>query len=342
MAHSGRSHRRRAVVLVAASGLVLAASAAQHRRAVAARARLNADADRAADPRRAAAIRDRLLLGSQLRAAVDLGQLRVVYQPIVSLATGTMAGVEALLRWDHPDRGVVAPNDFIGIAEENGTIESIGRWVLAEACRQATAWSPDVSAEPLFLCVNVSAREVQRGDFAAAVASTLEDSRLDPDRLRLEITETALLRATPQTISTLAALRRLGVQVAVDDFGIGAFPLGELGDVPVDTLKIAPELVRGPAGATEHQMSPKAGAIVAISDRLELTTVAEGIEDADQAARMRDLGCTYGQGYYFARPMAPEAIAPAAPATVTSIRRRRRSRSGGERGGPRGREAFVA
>jgi EAL domain-containing protein (putative c-di-GMP-specific phosphodiesterase class I) len=342
MATTGRFRRRRAVALIAVSGLVLAASATQRHRATAARARLRAEAERTADPRRAAAIRDRLELGSQLRTAVDLGQLRVVYQPIVSLATGTMAGVEALLRWDHPDRGVVAPADFIGIAEENGTIESIGRWVLAEACRQATAWSPDVSAEPLFLCVNVSAREVQHGDFAAAVASTLEDSRLDPERLLLEITETALVRATPQTFATLAALRELGVQVAIDDFGTGSFPLSELRDVPVDTLKIAPELVRGPAETTTDATSRMAGAIVAISDRLELTTIAEGIEDADQAARMRDLGCTYGQGYYFARPMAPEAIAPAAPATVTSIRRRRRSPSGDERGGPRAREAFVA
>ncbi len=260
------------------------------------------------DPGMHAAIRERHELGAQLQTAVELGQLRVVYQPIVSLATGTMAGVEALVRWDHPERGVVPPGDFIEIAEENGAILPIGRWVLREACRQAGGWSPDVSAEPLFLCVNVSAREIQQSDYVEAVATTLAGAGFDPHRLRLEITETALLKATPTTIATLAALRDLGVQVVIDDFGTGYFSLSHLRQFPVDTLKIASEFVQTPV--QDEKSAALAGAIVAMSDSLHIATVAEGIEDADQAARMRDLGCTYGQGYYFARPMPADAIAP--------------------------------
>ncbi len=273
------------------------------------------------DPGMHAAIRERHELGAQLQTAVELGQLRVVYQPIVSLATGTMAGVEALVRWDHPERGMVPPGDFIEIAEENGAILPIGRWVLREACRQATAWSPDVSAEPLFLCVNVSAREIQQVDFVESVASTLAGAQLDPHRLRLEITETALLKATPATIATLESLRQLGVHVVIDDFGTGYFSLSHLRQFPVDTLKIASEFVQTPG--TDAKSAALAGAIVAMSESLQITTVAEGIEDADQAARMRDLGCTYGQGYYFARPMAADAIAPIAATTATPIRRTR-------------------
>src|SRR5262249_22526276 len=140
------------------------------------------------DPGMHAAIRERHELGAQLQNAVELGQLRLVYQPIVSLATGMMAGVEAPVRGDHPGRGIAPPGDFIEIAEENGAILPIGRWVLREACRQAGAWSPDVSAEPLFLSVNVSAREIQQADFVESVATTLAGAGLDADRLRLEIT----------------------------------------------------------------------------------------------------------------------------------------------------------
>jgi diguanylate cyclase (GGDEF)-like protein len=280
------------------------------------------------DPGMHAAIRERHELGAQLQTAVELGQLRLVYQPIVSLATGTMAGVEALVRWDHPERGIVPPGDFIEIAEENGAILPIGRWVLREACRQATAWSPDVSAEPLFLCVNVSAREIQQADFIESVASTLAGAGLDPHRLRLEITETALLKATPTTIATLESLRELGVHVVIDDFGTGYFSLSHLRQFPVDTLKIASEFVQTPGH--DAKSAALAGAIVAMSDSLMISTVAEGIEDAEQAARMRDLGCTFGQGYYFARPMSPEAIAPeitraAAAQIATPLRRTRPS-----------------
>ncbi len=260
------------------------------------------------DPGMHAAIRERHELGAQLQTAVELGQLRVVYQPIVNLESGRTAGVEALVRWDHPDRGVVAPGDFIEIAEENGAILPIGRWVLREACLQAGRWATAEGEAPLFLCVNVSAREIQQADFVDSVRTTLDAASFDPHRLRLEITETALLRATSSTIATLESLRFLGVHVVIDDFGTGYFSLSHLRQFPVDTLKIASEFVQTPGH--DVKSAALAGAIVAMSDSLRITTVAEGIEDADQADRMRTLGCTYGQGYFFARPVAGSLIAP--------------------------------
>ncbi|HSL33425.1 MAG TPA: EAL domain-containing protein [Candidatus Limnocylindrales bacterium] len=257
------------------------------------------------DPGMHAAIRDRHELGSQLQAAADLGQLRVVYQPIVSLETGDRVGVEALVRWEHPERGMVPPGEFIEIAEENGAILPIGRWVLSRACRDAAGW--DLDGGPLYLCVNVSAREIQQRDFVDAVSAILAEAGLPAARLSLEITETALLKATPATIGTLEALRRLGVRVVIDDFGTGYFSLSHLRQFPVDVLKIAGEFVQVPE--SDSRSAALAGAIVAMSDSLRILTVAEGIEDADQARRMRALGCTFGQGYHFARPMSASAFA---------------------------------
>jgi len=256
------------------------------------------------DPGMHAAIRDRHELATQLQSAVELGQLRLVYQPIVSLETRQPAGLEALVRWQHPDRGMVAPGEFIEIAEENGAILPIGRWVLAEACRDAARWGLDRAS--LFLCVNVSAREIQQPDFVLAVEATLAEAGLPAHTLSLEITETALLKATPSTIATLEALRRLGVRVVIDDFGTGYFSLSHLRQFPVDTLKIAGEFVQVPD--SDSRSAALAGAIVAMSDSLSIETVAEGIEEANQADRMLALGCTYGQGYFFARPVRPEEV----------------------------------
>jgi diguanylate cyclase (GGDEF)-like protein len=251
------------------------------------------------DPGMHAAIRDRHEMGTQLQQAVELGQLRLAYQPIVDLSDGTLAGVEALVRWDHPERGLVAPGDFIEIAEENGAILPIGRWVLREACREASTWS---GVDPqTFLCVNVSAREIQQPGFVEAVQEALAEARMAATRLSLEITETALLRATPSTIGTLEALRDLGVRVVIDDFGTGYFSLSHLRQFPVDILKIASEFVQVPD--TDSKTAALAGAIVAMGGSLGIKTVAEGIETAEQAARMRELGCSYGQGYFFAKPV---------------------------------------
>ncbi len=274
------------------------------------------------DPAMHAAIRERHELGADLQVAVERGQLRVVYQPIVALESGEMAGVEALVRWDHPERGLVSPGEFIQIAEENGTILPIGRWILNTACREAAAWRLD--QQPLFLCVNVSAREIQQVDFVSAVASALADAGLPAERLSLEITETALLKATPSTIATLEAVRALGVRVVIDDFGTGYFSLSHLRQFPVDALKIASEFVQVAEG--DSRSAALAGAIVAMSQSLEIRTVAEGIEDADQADRMRSLGCTYGQGYFFSHPLSTTDVALAVDPTAVPVRGRRRAR----------------
>ena len=283
------------------------------------------------DPGMHAVIRDRHELGTQLLSAVELRQFRAVYQPIVSLATGRIEGVEALVRWDHPQRGIVSPADFIEIAEENGAILPIGRWVLSEACREARTWSTGQHLP--FLCVNVSAREIQQPDFVDAVAWTLREASLDPARLRLEITETALLRATPTTINTLEALRGLGVHIVIDDFGTGYFSLSHLRQFPVDGLKIAREFVQ--VSATDSKSMALASAIVAMSSSMHIETVAEGIETAEQAARMRALGCTYGQGYFFARPQAGgEVIAATLARTTTTGKPAPARRPRGQRAKP--------
>jgi len=259
------------------------------------------------DPGMHAAVRARHELGAELQHAVDLGQLRLVYQPIVSLESGRISGLEALVRWQHPERGLVAPGEFIEIAEENGAILPIGRWVMREACERAVAWqAAGVTPPGLFLCVNVSAREIQQPGFVGSVEETLAWAGLEPTRLILEITETALIKATSTTVATLEALRTLGVRVVIDDFGTGYFSLSHLRQFPVDALKIAGEFVQVAEG--DSRSAALAGAIVALGESLEIATVAEGIETNEHAERMRSLGCTYGQGYFFAKPMGAEDI----------------------------------
>jgi diguanylate cyclase (GGDEF)-like protein len=260
------------------------------------------------DPGMHAAIRERHELGVQLQRAVELGQLRLEYQPIVDLADGQLAGVEALVRWQHPERGLVSPGDFIEIAEENGAILPIGRWILREACREASSWG--AVDRSVFLCVNVSAREIQQPGFVEAVREALSEAGMAAVRLNLEITETALLKATPKTIATLEELRRLGVRIVIDDFGTGYFSLSHLRQFPIDVLKIASEFVQVPEG--DAKAYALAGAIVAMGRSMEIGTVAEGIETAEQADRMRALGCVYGQGFFFAQPTPGSTVAAGA------------------------------
>jgi len=259
------------------------------------------------DPGMHAAMRERHDLGTELQRAVELDQLRLAFQPIVALDTGRVAGLEALVRWQHPDRGLIPPGQFIELAEENGAIVPIGAWVLREACGVATGWQrSSVTPPDFFLCVNVSAREIQQPGFVSAVQETLTWAEMPSDRLMIEITETALLRATPGTIATLDGLRELGVRIAIDDFGTGYFSLSHLRQFPVDVLKIASEFVQ--VTEDDSRSSALAGGVVALSQSLDIVTVAEGIETKDQARRMRALGCSYGQGFYFAKPISAAEI----------------------------------
>jgi diguanylate cyclase (GGDEF)-like protein len=280
------------------------------------------------DPAMHAVIRERHELGAQLQRAVELEQLRLVYQPIVDLETGALAGVEALVRWEHPERGLISPGLFIEIAEENGAILSLGRWVLREACSEVGLWLRQRrTPEDMFLGVNVSAREIQQPGFVEGVRLTLQEAGLDPSLLIMEITETALLKATPATVATLDAVRELGVRIVIDDFGTGYFSLSHLRQFPVDALKIAGEFVQDME--PNSRSSALAGAIVALSQSLGIQTVAEGIETAEQADRMRSLGAMFGQGYYFSKPLAPSEIVDRLEPTEVKNRRTERQSPGG-------------
>jgi EAL domain-containing protein (putative c-di-GMP-specific phosphodiesterase class I) len=278
------------------------------------------------DPGMHAAVRERHELGAQLQRAVELDQLRLVYQPIVELGSGRVAGLEALVRWQHPERGLITPGEFIEIAEENGAILPIGQWVLREACQHAGNWQREgLTPKGIFMCVNVSAREVQQPEFVASVKTTLEEAGVDPSTLMMEITETALLKASGPTMQILAELRELGVRVVIDDFGTGYFSLSHLRQFPVDALKIASEFVQG--SNTDARSAALAGAMVALSQSLSIATVAEGIETGEQAKRMESLGCTYGQGYFFASPMEQADIDKGVAGLATAVRQQRRRRT---------------
>ena len=251
----------------------------------------------------------------------DAGGFRLVYQPVVALDTGTVVKFEALLRWQHPRRGLVSPAQFIPVAEDTGLIVPLGRWVLRTACRQLRAWDDGVGEaaaatsgstgahgaghrtvqDGVQMAINISGRQLEDPDLVADVAAALAESGVAPNRVMLEVTETALMRDTARTLEVLHALKALGVRLAIDDFGTGYSSLSYLQRFPVDVLKIDKSFVdhvaRGGADAA------LARTVVALGHTLGLTTVAEGIETAAQHATLSALGCTLGQGYLFARPL---------------------------------------
>ena len=254
------------------------------------------------DPMMHAAIVARHELSAELVRSIGRAELIVHYQPIVELETGGTVGVEALVRWRHPTRGLIGPDDFIALAEENGVILALGRWVLGESCRQTAEWASTGELDSEFsISVNISPVQVQRPEFIAEIESVLEQTGLDPSRLILELTETSMFQDTRATIVKLQTLRARGVRIAVDDFGTGYSSLGYLRQFPVDILKIARDFVV-PADRSANEWA-FAHAIVALGRTLGLRIVAEGIEEAGQAERLRELGCSLGQGFHFARPM---------------------------------------
>jgi diguanylate cyclase len=243
----------------------------------------------------------RLAMENALRAAIEKGELRAYFQPVVSLETGELAGAEALVRWQHPERGLIGPGEFIGIAEDSGLIAPLGFWMLETSARQLKAWRAKFPNRNLSMSVNVSGKQLSNNDFHTRVQSIVQATGVDPSSLIFELTETTLV-SNPETASkALAALKELGIRFGLDDFGTGYSSLSLLHTFKLDSLKIDRSFVKN-AG----QCRPYAAIIRAIAElaqNLGLSVVAEGIETADQVAMLQSLGCDMGQGYLFAKPL---------------------------------------
>jgi predicted signal transduction protein with EAL and GGDEF domain len=258
------------------------------------------------EPRMRDAAVERVELATMLRHALDRDEFVLHYQPIVDLRSGATRGVEALIRWQHPERGLLMPGEFIGLAEETGLIVPIGRWVLRQACQQARQWQDRYPSDPpLSMSVNLSPRQFTDPRLVTGVAEALRDADLDPESLTLEITESVLVGDGDATVEKLRQIRSLGVRLAIDDFGTGYSSLSYLQRFPIDVLKIDRAFVEA-IGRPEGNALVRS--IVDISRTLHLKTVAEGVEHPDQPGQLVELDCDFGQGYLMNRPQDAQAI----------------------------------
>ena len=255
---------------------------------------------------RAHALR-RLETERELRHALDRDELELHYQPVVALGNGEIVGLEALVRWNHPQRGLLDPGEFVSVAEDSGLIESIGRWVQETACRQALGWHelrPD--ERPLDVAVNLSARQVAHRDLAVTVREILARTGLDPVNLRLEVTESVLVEESATATRTLEELSEIGVRLVLDDFGTGYSSLAYLNRFPFDALKIDRSFVEGLG--IEQERTAIVEAVVGMARALSLDAIAEGVESEAQLSELRRLGCDFAQGHLFSRPLAPQKV----------------------------------
>ncbi len=266
-----------------------------------------------------------LRLENDLRRAVERQHFVMHYQPIVQLDSGRIAGFEALVRWNHPERGLVPPALFIGVAEETGLIVPLGWWVLREACRQASEWQVRYPGdEPIYMSVNVSGKIVLQPDMESQVLTILEEMKLKPESLRLEITESVIMEHEAEVLGKLQRLRELGVKFSIDDFGTGYSSLSYLQQFSYDTLKIDRSFIAG-LGDRDGGGSAIVQTIVALASMLRMNVVAEGVETPNQLERLRQLGCPHAQGYWFSRPVdrndAEALLAAGAPPWESSVER---------------------
>ncbi len=247
---------------------------------------------------------DRLETETALRRALQHGEFRLFFQPMVDLEVGGTTGYEALLRWQHPERGLLSPKDFVPLAEETGLIVPLGEWALREACQQAVDLVKADDGGEATMSVNLSFSQVAQPELVRMVFEALEDSKLEPSRLCLELTESVILDDDEHTNAVLRDLKQLGVKLALDDFGTGYSSLSCLQRYPVDTVKIDRHFVAGLG--TDPEGSAIVAAVIKIGDVLDLAVVADGVETKGQRAQLVELGCHVGQGYYFARPLPAE------------------------------------
>jgi diguanylate cyclase len=251
------------------------------------------------NPAMAAVEAERHLITTDLSKAIERSELELYYQPQVDVATGKIKGVEALVRWHHPDRGLVSPNVFIKVAEESELILQIGEWVLRTACYQASRWAR--SGQPLTVSVNLSMRQFQQQDLAERIAKILAETRLDPKLLVLELTESCLMDQVSAAVRKLNEIKKLGVKIAIDDFGTGYSSLSYLSQLPIDELKIDRSFIEQLGCDRNATMISKA--IIAMANSLQLQVVAEGIETNDQLDLLRQSGCHIVQGFFYAPPL---------------------------------------
>jgi diguanylate cyclase (GGDEF)-like protein/PAS domain S-box-containing protein len=262
------------------------------------------------EPQMQEALRERLRLEADISHALEYGEFLLEYQAVLDLRTRCLVGVEALARWRHPERGVLAPRQFIPLAEESGHIIELGRWVLQTACRDWRRWCDGVAGgQALHVAINVSGRHLQQGDLVRDVARALRHSGLEPGRLVIELTESTMMHNTEANLARLGELKALGVRLAIDDFGTGYSSLSYLHRFPIDILKIDRSFVG--RLVTEGDGPELARAVVRLGETLGLDTVAEGIESEAQASALVELGCVAGQGFLFAEPTSLERLADA-------------------------------
>ena len=239
-----------------------------------------------------------------MRHALEREEFAVHYQPKVNLENGEIVGVEALIRWLHPEFGLVSPAEFIPIAEECGLMVPIGRWVLGQACHQAQAWQ-EIGLAPIRIAVNISAAELRARDFLGGIDVILAETGLDPRLLEIELTETFMVQDSAAMLAVLQELKRLGIKLALDDFGTGYSSLNHLKRFPIDTLKIDRSFVR--SVTTNADDASIVCAVISMGKNLHMRVIAEGVETREQLAFLQDHECPFGQGYYFSQPVTGQA-----------------------------------